>query len=118
MYIYDFPELKPGLRVGNIGWLREPTLFTKKLKGLGVRRIVLQPPLELYPQALQLGLPVVERSGLPLETGDLILYETVHVAGVAALTADFNVDLGPLGIILSRSSDAVHTETSPIQAQT
>jgi hypothetical protein len=114
MHIYEFPELKPGLRAGNIGWLREPTLFTKKLKGLGVRRIVMQPPLELYQQALdRLNLPVIGRSGLDLETGDLVLYETDHTAGLAALAADFEVSLGPLGIILTKGSDAIDAENSP-----
>ena len=114
MHIYEFPELRPGLRVSNIGWLREPTLFAKKLKGLGVRRIVIQPPLELYQQSLiRLELPVIGRTGLTLETGDLVLYETDHFAGLSALAADFDVSLGPLGIILGGSSDAIDAASSP-----
>uniref|UniRef100_A0A6C0DR80 Uncharacterized protein n=1 Tax=viral metagenome TaxID=1070528 RepID=A0A6C0DR80_9ZZZZ len=111
MHIYELPELKPGLRAGNIGWLREPTLFTKKLKGLGIQRIVIQPPLELYQDAVQrLGLSVIGRTGQRLETGDLVLYETDHAAGLAALAADFDVSLGPLGIIHTKGSDAIDAD--------
>ena len=111
MRIYEFPELKPGIRAGNIGWLRQPGLLIRKLKGLGVRRIVIQPFLELYQQSLdRLDFPVVGRSaaGLVLETGDVVLYETGHVAGLAALHADFGCSLESLGII-KVSSDALHT---------
>lgn len=112
MYIYEFPELRPGIRAGNMDWLRTATLFKTKLDALkSVERVVVDDPCNIYGSLLQrvqdvCGIPVVNRrdASEPFSPGNLILYNLQREEGYKQFHADFGLCLGEYGKVIIEST--------------
>jgi hypothetical protein len=108
-YIYNFPEIKPKLWVGNMDWFRNQQLFQKKLSELhGVERIIINGPFFLYEELQEKfqtrsTLPILSREEvgpiLPLNT--LSLYFVENQNSMKQFTIDFHKRIGEYGEILS-----------------
>jgi hypothetical protein len=107
-YIYNFPELKPGIWAGNTEWFRTPTLFLKKLSAFpGLEQIVINGPLILYEELqasykTNYGVPIVSREmiGPTLPPNTLSLYFVNYKSSVRQFEKDFEKTLGDYGEVL------------------
>lgn len=112
-YIYQFPELKPGVRAGNMDWFRMPKLLGRKIAALGdVERVVVNGPMNVYENGqkkltLETGLPVMSRIevGDVLPAGTLSLYFTNWPTGGDAFKRDFGLIVGEYGKIIMIEED-------------
>jgi len=77
MYIYDFPELSPGVFVCNAGWLSEGKIILKRIAEIGtIKQVVMEPWIGQWETCLnylekKTGLPVVQMKAGPLEPAAL-----------------------------------------------
>ncbi len=105
MYIYDFPELRHGIRVGNTDWLRTAKLLKTKLSNLdGIDRVVVDDPCNIYVNLLQkvqaiCEIPIVNRRDVsePFLAKSLILYNVQREDGIKQFQLDFGYCVGEYG---------------------
>lgn len=106
MYIYQFPEIRPGLRVGNMDWFRTPKLFSRKLAALGeIRQIVINGPINVYTDGIDrlqeiVGIPILAREEAKLSERTLLLYYVDRPESLEAFTRDFGMKIVDYGKIV------------------
>jgi len=105
MYIYDFPELRPGIYVCNIGWLRDIKTMLKKMPPItSISQVLVEPLLDSWTAGLDklhacTGLPIVQLGPAGPVVGSLVMYDTYSPESVAAFEKEFDCKLGDYGVI-------------------
>lgn len=106
MYIYQFPEIRPGLRVGNMDWFRTPKLFRRKLDALGgIDQIIINGPINRYTENIGhfqeiLGIPILGREEAKLSDRTLLLYYVDFPDSLEMFTQDFGMKIVEYGKIV------------------
>jgi hypothetical protein len=105
MYIYDFPELRPGIYVCNIGWLRDIKTMLKKMPPItSISQVLVEPLLDSWAAGLDklhacTGLPIGQMGPAGPVGGSLVMYDTYSPESVAAFEKEFDCKLGDYGAI-------------------
>jgi hypothetical protein len=105
MYIYDFPEMRPGIYVCNIGWLRDIKTMLKKMAPItSITQILVEPWLGSWSAGCDhlhkcAGLPITQMDDAGPVVGALVMYDTRCPRSVAAFEKEFECKLGEYGII-------------------
>ena len=105
MYIYDFPELRPGIYVCNIGWLRDIKTMVKKMAPItSIKQVLVEPSLDAWSAGCDhlhkcTGLPITQMNDTGPVVGALVMYDTRCPRSVAAFEKEFDCKLGEYGKI-------------------
>ena len=105
MYIYDFPELRPGIYVCNIGWLRDIKTMLKKMAPItSIKQVLVEPSLDAWSAGCDhlhkcTGLPITQMNDTGPVVGALVMYDTRCPRSVAAFEKEFDCKLGEYGKI-------------------
>ena len=109
MYIYDFPEIRPGIYVCNTDWLIEGRTILQRITTMkGVQQILIQPWMGSWETCLnylktKTELPIYQLDESNLTTGSLVIYDPSSKNSVVAFEKEFGCSLSRDGSIIGIS---------------
>lgn len=111
MFIYDFPQMRPGVWICNSTCLYEGKLIIKMINNIGIGKVLIHPTIADYKASFfrlkkRKGLEVIQMTpDMIITPKSLLVYNINNVKSVEDFEKDFNCILSKYGEIIIKEAE-------------